>query len=70
MEENAPAPEKEKSTKAKKAVTIYIPETQYKKLVASTSDKTEKQIGALATKCFSYGLKKLKSRKVTETYFE
>tara|TARA_Y100000592_G_scaffold80024_1_gene126325 strand:+ start:812 stop:1024 length:213 start_codon:yes stop_codon:yes gene_type:complete len=70
MDENTQSSETEKSSKQKKAVTIYIPDTQYKKLMSSTSDKTEKQIGALATKCFSYGLKKLKSRKVTETYFE
>ena len=70
MEENTPAPEKEKSSKPKVPVTIYISEAQHKKLIRSTSNKTEKEIAALATKCFSHGVKSLKSRQVTEAFFE
>ena len=69
MDENTQSPETEKGSKVKKAVTIYIPETQYKKLAGFTDDKTDKEVGALATKCFSHGLKKLKATKVTKIDF-
>jgi hypothetical protein len=69
MEENTQSTETEKSSKAKKAVTIYITESNYKKLAGFTENKSEKEVGALATKCFSHGLKKLKATKVTKIDF-
>lgn len=72
MSEDQPATESNepKTPKAKKAITIYIPETTYQKLAKNTDDGTEKQIGALATKCFSHGVKKMKPTKITRIDFE
>ena len=67
MSEEAP---KEKTPKPKKAITIYVPETTYKKLASFTESGSEKQIGALATKAFSAGMKKIKTKKVTTVTFE
>ena len=61
---------KEKTSKPKKAITIYVPETTYKKLAGFTESGSEKQIGALATKAFSAGLKKMKTKKVTTITFD
>ena len=72
MSEDQPATESNepKTPKAKKAITIYVPETTYKKLEGYTEDGTEKQIGALATKCFSKGYGKIKTKKITKIDFE
>ena len=67
--ENAEPAKETKSPKAKKAITIYVPETTYKKLTAYT-DGSEKAIGALATKCFSNGYSRLTTKKEVKIVFE